>query len=105
MKKIGKKARGSQTGRPIMVLLDILGQRWVLRILWELREQRLSFRQLRDKCDNVSPTSLNLRLKQLRQAELIDLDENGYGYTRRGRQLGGHLLKMNKWADEWASDN
>ena len=29
--------RGSRTGRPIMALLDLLGRRWTLRILWELR--------------------------------------------------------------------
>jgi len=34
----GRPVRGSRTGRPIMALLDLLGRRWVLRILWELRE-------------------------------------------------------------------
>ena len=28
--------RGSRTGRRIMALLDLLGRRWTLRILWEL---------------------------------------------------------------------
>ena len=27
--------RGSRTGRPIMVVLDVLGRRWALRVLWE----------------------------------------------------------------------
>jgi len=34
-----KRVRGSRTGRPIMVLLDLLGRRWALRIVWELREE------------------------------------------------------------------
>ena len=33
-KSPGQKVRGSQSGRPIMVLLDVLGQRWTLRVLW-----------------------------------------------------------------------
>jgi DNA-binding HxlR family transcriptional regulator len=33
----GTKVRGSSGGRPIMALLDLLGRRWALRILWELR--------------------------------------------------------------------
>ena len=36
--KPGRRVRGSATGRPIMALLDLLGRRMTLRILWELRE-------------------------------------------------------------------
>ncbi|HEV7693887.1 MAG TPA: hypothetical protein VGO52_23840 [Hyphomonadaceae bacterium] len=32
-----RKVRGSRTGRPIMALLDLLGRRWTLRVIWELR--------------------------------------------------------------------
>ena len=35
--KVGKKVPGSSTGRPIMVVLDMLGRRATLRIFWELR--------------------------------------------------------------------
>ena len=38
MKK--RTVRGSASGRPIMVLLDLLGRRWSLRIVWELRDDR-----------------------------------------------------------------
>lgn len=31
--------RGSRSGRPIMALLDLLGRRWTLRIIWELHRQ------------------------------------------------------------------
>jgi len=44
----GKPARGSKSGRPIMVLLDLLGRRWTLRIVWELRDQPRRFRDLQD---------------------------------------------------------
>jgi len=101
-KKPGLTARGSSTGRPIMVLLDILGQRWTLRILWELTDRRLSFRALRTHCDNLSPTILNSRLKQLRDLELINLDENGYGHTDHGKALGQKLITLDGWANEWA---
>ena len=50
------RVRGSSTGRPIMVLLDLLGRRWSLRILWELREAPLTSRALRSACDEASPT-------------------------------------------------
>lgn len=49
--KPGHKVRGSDTGRPIMALLDLLGRRWALRIIWELRATPLTFRELRTRCD------------------------------------------------------
>ena len=94
--------RGSTTGRPIMRLLDVLGRRWALRILWELRDQRLSFRELRARCEDVSPTSLNARLKELRALQLVDLTDEGFGYTKWGDELGSQLLTLNGWAEGWA---
>jgi len=35
--KPGTRVRGSRTGRPIMALIDLLGRRWALRVVWELR--------------------------------------------------------------------
>ena len=52
------KVRGSTTGRPIMAALDLAGRRWLLRILWELREEALTFRVLQERCGAISPTVL-----------------------------------------------
>jgi DNA-binding HxlR family transcriptional regulator len=93
--------RGSTTGRPIMRLLDVLGRRWALRILWELRDETLTFRELRQRCDEVSPTTLNQRLKELRALNLIDHGDNGFQYTAWGEELGVQLLELSRWADGW----
>lgn len=93
----------SRTGRPIMVLLDLLGQRWTLRILWELREEVLTFRALREACDGVSPTVLSSRLTELRDAGLVKHEEGaGYRLTEMGASLGARLLDLSRWAEEWA---
>lgn len=102
-KKPGTPVRGSDTGRPIMVLMDVLGQRWALRILWELREERLTFRQLQERCGQISPTVLNRRLKELRELHLVDHDGSGFGFTDQGEELGQHLLVLNDYAQRWAS--
>ncbi|MFK8047516.1 MAG: winged helix-turn-helix transcriptional regulator [Halioglobus sp.] len=102
---MNKKVRGSKTGRPIMRLLDILGRRWSLRILWELRAERLTFRELRTQCDDMSPTSLNQRLKELRELNLIDHDEEGFGYTTWGKELGEQLMTLNNWSVGWDKDS
>ncbi len=93
--------RGSRTGRPIMRLLDALGKRWALRILWELKDERLTFRELRERCDAVSPTSLNARLKELRDLDLLDHDESGFGHTKWGKQLGEQLMALSEWSKKW----
>ena len=98
-----KSVRGSKTGRPIMALLDLLGQRWTLRIIWELRGRRRTFRDLQAQCDAVSPTVLNTRLKTLRDAGIADLESDGYGLTVSGRELGVQLAKLDGWAKKWAA--
>jgi DNA-binding HxlR family transcriptional regulator len=103
MKETNKSVEGSSTGRPIMVLLDVLGERWSLRILWELRDGRLTFRKLRERCDNVSPTTLNLRIKQLRHLKLLDNNEEGFGYTEWGNELSEHLIELSKWSERWGN--
>ncbi|NWH08983.1 MAG: helix-turn-helix transcriptional regulator [Alphaproteobacteria bacterium] len=97
-----KSVRGSRSGRPIMVLLDALGQRWALRVLWELRAKRLSFRSLRTACGEISPTVLNVRLRHLRDLGLVALHEEGYGLTREGEALGQHFMALDAWANDWA---
>ena len=95
--------RGSRTGRPIMALLDLLGRRWVLRILWELQHGPLSFAELRNRCDAMSPSVLNLRLAELRETGIVALrDEGGYVITTDGRSLFASLAPLQDWATRWA---
>lgn len=98
-----KRVRGSTSGRPIMALLDLLGRRWCLRILWELREETLTSRELRAACDEVSPTVLQARLGELREAGFIDLaPQGGYGLTALGRDLLGNFLPLHRFAERWS---
>lgn len=103
MPKPGGPVRGSRSGRPIMALLDLLGRRWCLRLLWELRNGACTFRALRERCDDVSPSVLNARLGELRELSLVELTADGYALTPAGRSLGEHLLPLDAWAREWAS--
>lgn len=102
IKEPGRRARGTQTGRPIMVLLDVLGQRWTLRILWELRNGPLNFRALQRACEQVSPTILNSRLRQLRSLGFVELGNEGYAYSAMGDTLQPLLATMHDWAEDWA---
>jgi DNA-binding HxlR family transcriptional regulator len=97
-----KAVRGSRTGRPIMALLDLLGRRWTLRIMWELREGSLTSRALRTACDEASPTVMQARLSELREAGLIELAHgDGYGLTELGKELNQTLLPLSRFAERW----
>jgi DNA-binding HxlR family transcriptional regulator len=90
------------SSRPIVVLLDLLGQRWTLRLLWELRDGALSFRALRDRADSVSPSVLNERLKALKVFGFVDAGPAGYALTPRGLELAGLVGTLNGHANGWA---
>lgn len=102
MKQPGKPSRGSVSGRPIMVLLDVLGKRWSLRILWELSQGSATFRELQRRCDDVSPTMVNRRVAELRQLGFVTRDENGYTLTSHGQELARQFIDLEIWANQWA---
>lgn len=98
-----QSVRGSRSGRPIMALLDLLGRRWTLRILWELRNGALNARALRAACDEASPTVLQARLSELRSAGLVDhATGRGYALTPTGNSLLGAFAPLYDFADHWA---
>ena len=98
-----RAVRGSKSGRPIMALLDLLGRRWSLRILWELREQPLTSRALRGACDEASPTVLQARLSELREAGFIELlPASGYRLTAMGQELSQTFLPLYRFAERWS---
>lgn len=87
-----------------MALLDLLGRRWTLRIIWELRGGPLTSRALREACDDASPTVINERLADLREAGLVEkLDAGGDQLTGAGRELFALFMPLQKFADRWAA--
>ena len=105
MKRIvpGEKVRGSHSGRPLMAALDLLGRRWALRVLWELRAAPRGFRELQAQCDGMSSSVLRDRLRELGEAGLIERDtEERYALSDLGRSLGSALGPLDRWARRWA---
>jgi DNA-binding HxlR family transcriptional regulator len=100
--RIGARARGSRSGRPIMVALDALGRRGALRLLWELGAGPLTFRALQDACE-TNPGSLNTRLKELRELRIVAHEDGGYCLTAQGMSLMAALEPLQDWARTWAA--
>jgi DNA-binding HxlR family transcriptional regulator len=85
-----------------MRLLDLVGRRWSLRVLWELRDARLRSRALRTACDGISPTVLQTRIDELRGAHLVELTPDGYALTALGRAFLEAFLPLYLFAETWA---
>ena len=99
----GAPVRGSTTGRPLMAAMDLLGRRWSLRILWELRDGPLGARALLGTCDGLSSSVLYDRLRELTGAGLVRQTGDGsYELTDLGASLGDALQPLDGWAERWA---
>ena len=98
----GRPARGTTTGRPLLVAFDLLGRRWALRVLWELREEHLGFRALQQRCEGMSSSVLRDRLAELTEARILATDDAGlYALTADGRGLLKALEPLSTWAEAW----
>ena len=100
MKK--RAVRGSRSGRPIMALLDLLGRRWACGSCGSFA-RALTSRALRTACDEASPTVLQARLSELREAGLVELvPGDGYRLTALGRELNENFLPLHRFAERWS---
>jgi DNA-binding HxlR family transcriptional regulator len=98
----GRSVRGSTQGRPLMAALDLLGRRWALRVLWELRDGPLGFRALQAACDGMSSSVLRDRLRELGEAGLVARQsDEAYALTSLGSDLRRSLTPLTRWAERW----
>lgn len=88
--------------RPIMALLDLLGRRWTLRILWELRDGPLTSRALRAAAGGLAPSVLQARVNELRSAQVLALGPDGYALTPLGVELLEAFAPLYLFAGRWA---
>jgi len=87
-----------------MQALDLLGRRWTLRAIWELRRDALAYSELRERL-GVSPSVLARRLAELVEAGVIERDTaRRYRLTGSGRDLARVLYDLNRWAEQAAGE-
>ena len=67
-----------------------------------LRGEALTSRALRAACDEASPTVLQARLSDLREAGFVALAaEGGYSLTPLGQELCETFLPLHQFAERW----
>ncbi|RKS07161.1 HxlR family transcriptional regulator [Nocardiopsis sp. Huas11] len=100
----GMPVRGSESGRPVMAALDLLGRRWTLRVLWEPSRTPAGFRELQRRCERISSSVLTTRLNELTATCLVTLRADSYHPTPLGRDLVEALSPLNAWSRRWAEE-
>jgi DNA-binding HxlR family transcriptional regulator len=86
-----------------MAAMDLLGRRWALRLLWELRDRPVGARALLVQCPGLSSSVLYDRLRELAAADLLQkTDGDQYELTAIGRSLSTALTPLDDWAKKWA---
>ncbi|MFE4454859.1 winged helix-turn-helix transcriptional regulator [Streptomyces sp. NPDC056796] len=100
----GVPVRGSDSGRPVMAALDLLGRRWAMRVLWELSRAPAGFRELQRRCERMSSSVLSTRLEELASAGLLSPHGDGYHLTGLGHDLVEALSPLDDWSRRWARE-
>lgn len=88
---------------PLGQLIDLLGRRYAIGAVWELRGPAQPFRTLAKRL-GAPDDRLSQRLRELRETGLIEVDEGGdYRLSSEGRRLLDLLERMSEFADGWAA--
>ena len=86
-------------------LFERLERRYALRVLWALRDGHpQTFRLLQDSVGGITPNTLNTRIKELREAGLLDHGTDGYIVTPSGADLLKRLNDVQAFATRWVAN-
>jgi DNA-binding HxlR family transcriptional regulator len=94
----------SKENAAISELLGLLESRYAIRVLWALRDGHAqTFRLLQDSVGGITPNTLNTRIKELREAGLLNHGNDGYLVTPVGAELLRRLNELPPFAAKWAA--
>jgi DNA-binding HxlR family transcriptional regulator len=94
----------SRENAAISQLLGLLESRYAIRVLWALRDGHAqTFRLLQDSVGGITPNTLNTRIKELREAGLMQHNGDGYSVTTSGMDLLKRLSDLPAFASKWVA--
>ena len=92
----------SKDNAAISQLLGLLESRYAMRVLWALKDGHAqTFRLLQDSVGGITPNTLNTRIKELREAGLVDHGGDGYCVTASGSDLLKRINELQPFAARW----
>ena len=94
----------SKENAAVSQLLALLESRYAMRVLWALKDGHAqTFRLLQDSVGGITPNTLNTRIKELREAGLVNHGDDGYSVTTSGVDLLKRLSDLQAFAAKWAT--
>lgn len=94
----------SKDNAAVNQLFERLECRYAMRVLWALRDGHpQTFRLLQDSVGGITPNTLNTRIKELREAGMLDHGSDGYTVTPVGLDLLKRLSDVQPFAVRWAA--
>ena len=92
----------TETKNAVNATLELFQRKWLLRVVWELHLGPKTFRALQEACDDLSPTVVNARLGDLREAGLVASTQGeGYALTALGEEMVIAFAPLMKWGVKW----
>lgn len=89
--------------------LNVLGHKWVLRIIRALGERTQRFCELQDALGGANSATLSQRLKLLEDEGLVTRRAVSamppwveYSLTAKGSELRSAIAGVDRWAERWA---
>lgn len=93
----------------IDLVIDVIGGKWKVLILWNLNEGVKRFNELKRSMPNITQKMLTQQLRELEEHGLVARKiyqevppRVEYSTTDMGKQLQTTLFEMCKWGDEYA---
>src|SRR6187397_823115 len=108
--RAARRAEALRAETAATAALNVLGQKWVLRIIRALGDRTQRFCELQDALGGANSATLSQRLKLLEDEELVERREISavppwveYSLTAKGTDLRGAIAGIDLWAERWAS--
>src|SRR5688500_5960347 len=89
----------SKENAAISQLLGLLEARYAIRVLWALRDGHAqTFGRLQDSAGTTAPITLNILIKEVREAGLVTHGSDGYVVTPSGSDPSKRLSELPAFA-------
>ena len=108
--RAARRAEAQRAECAATAALNVLGQKWVMRIIRALGERTQRFCELQDALGGANSATLSQRLKLLEDEGLVERRAISavppwveYSLTPKGSDLRGAIGGIDRWADRWSA--
>ena len=108
--RAARRAEAQRAECAATAALNVLGQKWVMRIIRALGERTQRFCELQDALGGANSATLSQRLKLLEDEGLIERRAISavppwveYSLTTKGGDLRAAINGIDRWAERWAA--